>query len=295
MKKSTAVALRRALMVALALVGFVVTRQQYLRNNEDRKREEAFHLYKQKNEVPVIPNANGWKSLEGYWLGDLAGNLRLLYRITSTYGQVFVYSLDQGGGMIPATGTRFDEDTGKITFYFSTIGGVHQAFLDKDGQEIRGTWSQGVRLPLNMRKFVPADDEKSAAVPREYRFLLEKVNTGDPNTLLQMEGFWTGYLDTNDEDNQDEPPELVILQVEKVSDELVEPKLFLPDEFPWPCGIKSFIVLDDGQTKIVLSDPGAGSAIFDGRLEGKTLTGVVKYDDTDTTEPLTLVWSKQHP
>ena len=82
--------------------------------------------------------------------------------------------------------------------------------------------------------------------------------------------------------------------MEQVADDLVEPKVFLPDETGLPSGIRTLIV-HNNDIKVVLDDPMGGNAIFEGRLEDKKMTGIVKYDDTDSTPPLALVWSSHRP
>jgi len=200
----------------------------------------------------------------------------------------------------------FDPDTKNLLLVFETIGGIYGAKLEEQqpssaGRLLTGEWRQGgLTLPLDMRLFHPATDDENDAVPREFRFLMEKSVTGDPEQLQQMVGFWSGYLKDDGassldqgEKSKDEALELVILQVEKLSVDLVEPKLFLPDDTPLPIGIRSFLVQPDGSTKIVLDIP---PAIFQGQLlNSTTLMGVVHYDDTDSTQPLTLSWSEHWP
>ena len=262
--------------------------------------------------APSAASRDAWKNLAGYWQGTLRvqpqddDGLRLLYRITEQYGQAVGYSLDQGGGLIPATAAGFDPDTKNLLLVFETIGGIYVAKLEEQqpssaGQLLTGEWRQGGRtFPLDMRLFHPATDDENDTVPREFRFLMEKSVTGDPEQLQQMVGFWSGYLKDDDassldqgEKSKDEALELVILQVEKLSADLVEPKVFLPDDTPLPSGIRSFLVQPDGSTKIVLDSP---PAIFQGQLvNSTTLMGVVHYDDTDSTQPLTLLWSEHWP
>jgi len=290
MKKS--ISLWSAIVVAplLFYIAAVAIKRQHLIRKEVLEEREAFHYFANRGEQVPTSDGDEWKELVGYWQGTLDGELRLLHRITPTYGQVFTYSLDQGGGLIPASATRFNETTKEILMFFSSIGGVYQASLDQTGEKLTGTWKQGGRaFALDMYRFQPS---AAGDVPREFRFLLEKTVTGDAGQLVEMAGFWSGSLD-----DEDEAPELVIFQVEKVSNELVEPKLYLPDESPLPCGLRSFVVNKaDGQTKIVLDDPLSGNnAVFHGVVKDKQMIGTVQYDDTDYTPPLTLVWSEQRP
>ena len=194
--------------------------------------------------------------------------------------------------MIPASATYFDETKQEIRFYFDTIEGVYKATLDESRQQMTGTWMQGANLPMVMRRFQSTDSE---AVPSEFRFLVEKVVTGDPQQVSSMVGYWSGYLEDNGDDNDEDQLELVVIEMEKTSEGVVEPKLLLPDETPLPTGIRSFFISDKGKVKIVADCPGLVNAIFEGTLDGKEMTGVVKYDDNDYTPPLKLVWSSDRP
>eukprot|EP00977_Amphora_coffeiformis_P007814 scaffold1717_cov169-Amphora_coffeaeformis.AAC.9 len=110
-----------------------------------------------------------------------------------------------------------------------------------------------------------------------------------------MVGYWSGYL--MDDQDSEEPPELVILEMEKIADDLVEPKIHLPEEAPLPIWVRSMVVGMDGSVKLVLDDGmGDSNAIFKGQLDGgRTIKGMVYYDDTDFTPPLVLKWSPDEP
>ena len=285
MKKSAGSILLIAVLSAFASPLVAARALRSTKRSEDAEKQQAFRLYENPGiNVPAPLAVDEWKFLEGFWLGGISEDLRLLFRITSSYGQVFAYSLDQVGAMIPATATHFDDTKNEIRFYFDTIGGVFKATLDEDGQQMTGTWMQGANLPLVMRRFQSTDSE---AVPREFRFLVEKVVTGNSQQLDGMAGFWSGYLE--------DPPELVIVEMDKTVDGVVEPKLLLPDETPLPAGIRSFFVSEEGKVKIVADYPDLVNAIFEGSLDGKEMTGVVEFDDDDYTPPLKLVWSPDRP
>ena len=257
---------------------------------------ESYHFFSK--DVAVnneIAGLDGWEALVGYWQGSIEDELRIIYRITPTPGQVYTYTLDQTGAFIAASATRFNNEKGELVFFFSSIDGVHRAKLESDGEHIRGTWKQhGVRFPLDMKRF----DDTKIEVPREIRFVIKKEVTGSMKKLLSMEGFWSGYLDDSFDEDEKEPPIPVILQMEKVSSDLVEPKLFLPDDTPLPIAIRSLWISEEGEVKIVVDQPGVNTnAIFEGKLSdnGQTLIGVVQYDDADYTPPLTLTWSAHRP
>lgn len=115
MKKPVTHLLLSVLLVGAAVVFAATT----LRKRADRK--ESFHFYENpKNEEVVSPAIReAWKDLAGFWEGAIRFNdddddgLRLIYRITERYGEVLSYTLDQGGGLIPATGANFDPETNK--------------------------------------------------------------------------------------------------------------------------------------------------------------------------------------
>eukprot|EP00545_Synedropsis_sp_CCMP1620_P014036 CAMPEP_0119014530 /NCGR_PEP_ID=MMETSP1176-20130426/9897_1 /TAXON_ID=265551 /ORGANISM="Synedropsis recta cf, Strain CCMP1620" /LENGTH=320 /DNA_ID=CAMNT_0006967721 /DNA_START=74 /DNA_END=1036 /DNA_ORIENTATION=+ len=241
--------------------------------------------------------------LAGFWMGTIDRyDLRVLYRITPQ-GIVYNYSLDQGGALIPAGMTTFDDKSGKVAFWFPTIGGTYKAILDDDkassnNNKMRGKWMQaGQRLDLDMYRYQPPTKESDDVVPREFRFLLQKSVSGDPKKLVQMAGFWSGYA----ADHKDESAGLVILRLEKITDSLVEPKLLLPEDSPLPYPIHSLQVDSiDGKIKIVVDGNGENgdvNAVLEGQLsgDGKKLTGTLYYDDQDYTPPLELVWSEHLP
>ena len=94
-----------------------------------------------------------------------------------------------------------------------------------------------------------------------------------------------------------EPPEVVILKMEKITDDLVEPETHLPRRSTFPHlgekrgpGFRWF-----GQ--VFLHDRmGDSNSIFKGHLDGGcTIKGVEYYDDTDFTHLPLLKWSPDEP
>jgi hypothetical protein len=252
-------------------------------------------------QVQVVTTHGDVKILEGFWSGALNADLRIIYRI-NPQGHVFLYSLDQGGAPLQASETRFDEKNGELKVWFPTIGGTYRATLDKSSNRLTGTWKQQSSYPLEMERFDPSKEGK--AVPREFRFLLQKAVSGDPKKLVQMAGFWSGYLDNNDDEDQ---VDFIVVQVENIAEDLVEPKLFMPNdlvepklfmpnESPLAYPVRNFELGPNGTCKIVV-DGADVNAIFQGQLseDGKKLTGSVYYDDQDETPPLELVWSERNP
>ena len=264
------------------------------------EKAEAYHFFSEMNKghesaavAPADSKLEGWEALVGFWQGTLADELRLIYRVTSKPGQVYLYSLDQLGYMVGASSTFYDSQQGDLAFWFSSIDGVHRAKLDSSGNRIEGVFMQdNSKLPLEMVRFVPT---KEHTVPREYEFVLNKIMSGDVEKLVSMEGYWHGYLDDSFDEDEEEPPELVIMEMEKITETLVEPKLFLPDETPLPICLRS-VVVEGAAVKIVLDD-NHNNAIFKGLLDEEQthISGTVQYDDVDFTPALTLVKSKNRP
>lgn len=239
--------------------------------------------------------------LTGYWLGTLGddggedGSLRLLFRIyqeEEMNNRVALYSLDQGSDRLPAHQVSYAND--HLTLYFDDINGRFEGDVDDSKEVVTGTWHQaGLSISLTIRRFISKDPK---AVPREFNFLLKKIVSGETDSLQKMVGYWSGYLNDSWDEPNPEPPELVILHMEKINEELVEPKVFLPDEQAFPVGLRSVFVNQNKEVKIVLDDPiSQNNAIFHAKWEGNKLTGVVEYDDDDYTPPLVLEWSPTRP
>lgn len=99
------------------------------------------------------------QSIADTWQGTLqAGqDLRLVVKISKAddggYKAVF-YSIDQGGGSIPASKMTLDGATVKITL--TAIGGSYEGKLSPDGKTMNGTWTQGPNpLPLVLTRATP--------------------------------------------------------------------------------------------------------------------------------------------
>ena len=242
--------------------------------------------------------------LNGFWLGELrpsddgdednGDTLRTLFRFDTNgrESHVVMYSLDQGAGMIPAVQVSYNDKRRHLTLAFDTISGRYDATLNESNDVLAGMWHQGgYSLHLSLYRYTAQNN-----VPREFRFLIEKTVTGETEELQNMVGYWTGYLDDSFDQPVPMPPELVIVHVERITDDLVEPKVYLPDETAFPIGIRNFVLSSSKNIKIVLDDLATqNNAIFQGKLEGHTMTGTVKYDDSDEAPPLILTWSANRP
>ena len=308
-------------MAIAASVGLpVVLHMSFTRFRESRERSQAFEYFTKKNranaagasiETSLLEPENDqqqewWNNMVGYWQGGINNNeLRLIYRFASEFGRLFTYSIDQGGDLLAATATRFNPDTEEFRLYFETIHGVYKAKLTTDGQHLQGTWTQyGRPMKLDMDRFVP--NGETEPIPRGLAFALDKrVTATNVPDLMKLEGYWSGDLpdkeNPDEDDDQNERFVFVVLQIEGLTTNAVEPSIIMPEDSPFPLAVRNFVVQDEGKMKLVLDPPiDATNAIFyatvksddDGKLQ---MVGQVHYDDTDYAPPLTLVWSKDYP
>ncbi len=99
------------------------------------------------------------QSLTGTWQGTLqvpGRELRTVFRISTTDAdklKAVLYSIDQGGGGIPATSVTLQGSALKISIV--GIGGTFEGKLSADGNSIAGTWTQGQPLTLNLKRATP--------------------------------------------------------------------------------------------------------------------------------------------
>ncbi len=83
----------------------------------------------------------------GTWSGTLMGQLRLRLVITGP-AAASLYSLDQGGGEIAATAVTLTGDD--IHMAFAALNGSYAG--KRDGDTIKGTWTQGQAMPLDFTR-----------------------------------------------------------------------------------------------------------------------------------------------
>lgn len=277
--------------------GAVVTRGQIF--SEINESGESFDESLSGSLQDGIALKDWQEDLSGYWTGKLCDSdgcdtdedgLHLLLRFTVKHENVLLYSLDQGGSLIPATNAMYSRDLDLVSLGFNSINGRFMATLK--GDKLTGSWTQAGRaFPLSFNRY----RSSMKTVPQSFRFLLDKIVTDDSKQLGAIAGFWSGTY----------AEQTVIVQLEQVSevdDTAVEPKLYVPDATPFPVGIRSLFMgrdSDDQATtiKLVVDDPLSGitNGIFQGKQteEGK-IVGVV-LTDIDDPEPLVLTWSKTWP
>ncbi len=96
------------------------------------------------------------QSPEGLFLGEIAGGmgkLRLAFEITKSADGKFssqIISIDQGYAKLPAAATSFVEKTLKLTL--GNINAGYEGTLSDDGQTITGTFTQGIAIPLVLKR-----------------------------------------------------------------------------------------------------------------------------------------------
>jgi non-heme chloroperoxidase len=92
------------------------------------------------------------QDLAGDWQGTLkaGGNLRLVVRLRKDAGEwkAALYSVDQGNDAIRIDSVTVDGSTVKLGL--GAIGGQYDGTLSPDGASIKGTWTQGLKLPLDL-------------------------------------------------------------------------------------------------------------------------------------------------
>jgi bla regulator protein blaR1 len=99
------------------------------------------------------------QDLSGNWQGTLkAGkDLRVIfnfYKGDKDPWNAKMYSIDQGGQVIPVTSVTRRESSIKISV--DMIGGTFEGKLSEDGRMITGTWTQGMQpLPLTLVRATP--------------------------------------------------------------------------------------------------------------------------------------------
>lgn len=94
--------------------------------------------------------------VDGYWLGTLntpGGSLRIGVQIkTLAPGKLdaSLDSLDQGAHGIPAADVKFSENV--LSFTVPAVHGSYSATLSADGKMLKGTFTQGQPLPLDLAR-----------------------------------------------------------------------------------------------------------------------------------------------
>ena len=101
-------------------------------------------------------------TVEGIWQGALdagVAKLRLVMKFSrKPDGQWTgtLDSLDQGVNDIPMSAVTFQD--GKLHVEIKSIGAAYDASLSADGNELQGNFTQGAKLPLDLKRIAKAED-----------------------------------------------------------------------------------------------------------------------------------------
>ncbi len=104
--------------------------------------------------LAAIPVFSQEHDISGAWQGTLhtpRGDLRIVMKVSKDASgyKAMMYSIDQGGGGLPASSVAVQGGAVKIAV--PAIGGVYEGkFSNTDGTAITGTWTQGAPTPLDM-------------------------------------------------------------------------------------------------------------------------------------------------
>jgi hypothetical protein len=95
------------------------------------------------------------KEFAGTWEGALEAQqtLRLIVKISNEEGgaKATLTSVDQGGAEIPVS--TITQKGAKLVLIVKMIGGQYEGEINKEGTELKGTWTQsGNELPLTLKK-----------------------------------------------------------------------------------------------------------------------------------------------
>lgn len=238
---------------------------------EPEKKYAKVNLRNSSGERIVTSKEGDFSEIAGFWSGTLdlgVRKLRIVTRITA-HGDVFLYSVDQGGVLIPSAKTAFAD--GKLSVSYPTISGHYIAKL-KDGK-LAGAWTQGREDELNM--------ERSQEMPQPLAEAFDRIYEGD---LSRLKGYWRGRVgDTED-------GLFVYLQVAPVDDQRHEAAVWAPTMSPLPTGV-SKIKFDGTQFMVELNSP-KGTYLGEIDEDRKTIKGVWSADNDS---PITWTWSAEKP
>jgi pimeloyl-ACP methyl ester carboxylesterase len=104
-------------------------------------------------------------AIEGSWEGSLkipVGDLRLRLNVSRGEGglKATLDSIDQGARGIPVSEVSFAE--GRLVWRIANIGASYEGQLNEAGDLVTGTFNQGAKLTLNLRRLTAADIAASA-------------------------------------------------------------------------------------------------------------------------------------
>ena len=120
------------------------------------------------------------QSPEGLFLGEIAGGmgkLRLALEIKQSADGKFsghLISIDQGYAKLPAAATTFVDKTLKLNL--NNINAGYEGTLSDDGQTLTGTFTQGIAMPLVLKRIAALPRPPRPQEPKEpYPYLSEDL------------------------------------------------------------------------------------------------------------------------
>ncbi len=120
------------------------------------------------------------QSPEGLFLGEIAGGmgkLRLALEIKQSADGKFssqIISIDQGYAKLPAAATTFVDKTLKLNL--GNINAGYEGTLSDDGQTLTGTFTQGIAMPLVLKRIAELPRPPRPQEPKEpYPYLSEDL------------------------------------------------------------------------------------------------------------------------
>lgn len=120
------------------------------------------------------------QSPEGLFLGEIAGGmgkLRLALEIKQSADGKFsshLISIDQGYAKLPAAATTFVDKTLKLNL--GNINAGYEGTLSDDGQTLTGTFTQGIAMPLVLKRIAELPRPPRPQEPKEpYPYLSEDL------------------------------------------------------------------------------------------------------------------------
>jgi hypothetical protein len=110
-------------------------------------------------------------SVEGDWQGTLTAgpsSLRLVFHITKGSDGLYLGQLDSldQGSRIPIDRIQVTGDS--VRFELKAVNGMYEGAFGADGH-LKGTWSQGAPLPLELTRMSPAAAAAAKPTPTYWR------------------------------------------------------------------------------------------------------------------------------
>jgi hypothetical protein len=185
------------------------------------------------------------QEIVGDWQGTLntgSADLRLVVHITKSNAgslKATMDSIDQGARGIPISSISLEDSN--LSFTSAVVHGSYEGVVNKDASEIKGTWTQGTSLPLDLTRVVkPAKTERKPAKPSD------------------IDGTWVGALDT------DSSKLRIVFHITNTEDGLTA-TMDSPDQ--GATGIPVTAVTRDGSSlKLVLKQ---ADGVFEGKIDEK--------------------------